>query len=55
VLAGIAQLGDDLTFRVDLDGKLAAGHYTMFVLIVVNGNSASADIRRIPVIIQSSP
>jgi len=55
VLAGTAALADDLTFQVDLDGKLATGRYTMVALIAVNGNVMNADIRRIPVFISSNP
>ena len=46
VLAGSSALGDDLTFRVDLNGKLTAGDYTLTALIAVNGNVMNADIRR---------
>ena len=46
VLAGISALSDDLTFWVDLNGKLTAGNYTVFALIAVNGNVMNADIRR---------
>ena len=51
VLAGTAALAGDLTFPVDLTGKLAAGRYTMAALIVVNGNVMNGDIRRIPVLV----
>ena len=46
VLAGFSALSDDLTFRVDLNGKLTAGSYTVIALIAVNGNVMNADIRR---------
>ena len=55
VLAGTADLADDSTFQVELDGKLAAGRYTIVALIAVNGNVMNADIRRIPVVISSNP
>jgi hypothetical protein len=49
VLAGAVAPSDDLTFQVDLSGKLAAGRYNMSALIAVNDNVMNADIRRIPV------
>jgi hypothetical protein len=49
VLAGSVALGDGTTFQIDLDGRLAAGNYTILALIAVNGNVANAAIRRIPV------
>jgi hypothetical protein len=55
VLAGTADLADDSTFQVELDGMLAAGRYTIVALIAVNGNVMNADIHRIPVVISSSP
>ncbi len=55
VLAGTAPMADDSTFQADLNGKLSAGRYTMFAMIVINGNTMNADIRRIPVFISSNP
>ena len=52
--SGVASLGEDATFRIDLNGRLAAGQYTMRALIVVNGNVINPDIRRIPIAISSS-
>jgi hypothetical protein len=46
VLAGLSALGDDSTFRIDLNGKLTTGSYTVIALIAVNGNVMNADIRR---------
>jgi hypothetical protein len=46
VLAGLSALGDDSTFRIDLNGKLTTGSYTIVALIAVNGNVMNADIRR---------
>jgi hypothetical protein len=48
VLAGIAASDDEVTFQIDLNGKLAAGDYTIMALIAVNGNTMNAAIRRIP-------
>jgi hypothetical protein len=53
VLANVALLGDDATFRIDLGGRLPAGQYTMLAVIAVNGNVMNPDIRRIPVVIAS--
>ena len=50
-LAGIARPQEDQTFRIELDGKLASGHYTVMVEIVVNGNAMNPEIERIPVVI----
>ena len=55
VLAGLVPVADDATFRVNLNGKLAAGRYTMHAEINVNGNAMNADIRKIDVFISSSP
>jgi hypothetical protein len=52
VLAGVARLGYDATFRVDLKGKLAPG---VLAEIIVNGNAMNAEIERIPVVISSNP
>ena len=51
VLSGVAAF--DVTFQIDLNGKLPAGDYTVMALIAVNGNATNADIRRIPVQIAS--
>jgi hypothetical protein len=49
ILAGIIAPNDELTFQLDLSGKLPAGRYTMSALIAVNENVMNAEIRRIPV------
>jgi hypothetical protein len=54
VLAGVAPLGQDATFRIDLGGRLPAGRYTMLAVIAVNGNVMNPDIRRIPIAIASN-
>ncbi|MCC6946177.1 MAG: hypothetical protein IT539_00285 [Bradyrhizobiaceae bacterium] len=54
VLAGTVGLANDLTFRVDFGGRLAAGRYTMVALIAVNENAMNAEIRRIPLQISSA-
>ena len=50
VQAGVAHLSGDGKFQVNLDRKLpAAGRYTMFAQITVNGNAMNGDIRQIPI------
>jgi hypothetical protein len=49
VLAGLARLAEDSTFRVDLKGKLQPGHYTVEAAAYLNGNTMNAQIRPIPV------
>jgi hypothetical protein len=53
VLAGVARLGTDATFRIDLFGKLASGSYTVLAEIVVASNAMNAEIRRIPLVVSS--
>jgi hypothetical protein len=48
VLAGVVALDDEVTFQIDLNGKLPIGNYTIMALIAVNGNAMNAAIRRIP-------
>jgi hypothetical protein len=48
VLAGTAMLGPDTNFQIDFKDRLPPGHYTIAVLIAVNGNVMNAEIRRIP-------
>ncbi|MGB9395131.1 MAG: hypothetical protein WCB32_10130 [Pseudolabrys sp.] len=48
VLAGVAVLNDEVTFQIDLNGKLPTGNYTIMALIAVNGNAMNAAIRHIP-------
>ncbi|HEY8872592.1 MAG TPA: hypothetical protein VIM52_06150, partial [Stellaceae bacterium] len=50
-LVGTALPGDDLTFAVELDDRLAPGRYTVMAQIVVNGNAMNPEIERIPVVI----
>jgi hypothetical protein len=50
-LVGTALPGDDLTFAVELDDRLAPGRYTVMAEIVVNGNAMNPEIERIPVVI----
>ncbi len=55
VLAGLASLADDATFRMNLNGGVAAGRYTVLAEINVNGNAMNADIQRIDVLISPDP
>jgi hypothetical protein len=48
VLAGVVALNDEVTFQIDLNGKLPSGDYTIMALIAVNGNAMNAAIRLIP-------
>jgi hypothetical protein len=50
-LTGAAPPREDLTFQVELDGKLQAGRYTVMAEIIVNGNAMNVAIERIPVVI----
>ncbi|OKO84776.1 hypothetical protein AC629_20460 [Bradyrhizobium sp. NAS80.1] len=55
VLTGAARLGEDLTFRIEFDGKLPPGQYDVMVEIIVNGDAMIAQIERIPVVIGGRP
>ena len=46
---------EDLTFPIELDGRLPAGQYTVMAEILVNGNAMNPEIERIPVVIGGSP
>ena len=48
VLAGLARLAEDSTFRVELKGRIQPGHYTVQAAAYLNGNAMNAEIRRIP-------
>jgi hypothetical protein len=50
-LTGIARPQEDLTFAIELDGRLPAGQYTVMAEILVNGNAMDARIEKIPVTI----
>ncbi len=55
VLAGTVAPQDDRRFRIDLDGRVPPGTYTVVAEILVNGNAMRADIARIPVTVGSPP
>jgi hypothetical protein len=50
-LIGVSLPREDLTFVVELDGRLPAGQYTVMAEILVNGNAMNSEIERIPVVI----
>jgi hypothetical protein len=54
VLTGAARPREDLTFQIELDGKLPPGQYIVMVEIIVNGDAMNAQIERIPVVIDGS-
>jgi hypothetical protein len=54
VLAGVAYPTDDLDFQIGLDDKLPPGTYAVMVEIIVNGNTMSAEISRIPVRVEGT-
>jgi hypothetical protein len=54
-LAGVSLPGEDLTFGIELDGRLPAGQYTVIAEILVNGNAMNSEIKRIPVVIGGKP
>jgi hypothetical protein len=47
VLAGQADIGDDLAFHLDLTGRLPPGRFTLAAEIAVNGNVMNAEIKRV--------
>jgi hypothetical protein len=46
-LAGIAALGPEARFQIDLGNRLLPGRYTLAVVMAVNGNVINAEIHRI--------
>jgi hypothetical protein len=54
-LAGVSLPREDLTFAVELDGRLPPGQYTVMAEILVNGNAMNLEIERIPVVIGGKP
>ena len=54
-LTGVSPPQEDLTFAVELDGKLPAGPYTVMAEILVNGNAMNSEIKLIPVMISGKP
>jgi hypothetical protein len=55
VLSGVATIGADAKFQVNVKGRLTPGRYTISAFIAVNGNAITPDIRRMPVVMSSSP
>jgi hypothetical protein len=54
-LTGVSLPQEDLTFAVELDGKLPAGPYTVMAEILVNGNAMNSEIKQISVVIGGKP
>jgi hypothetical protein len=54
-LIGASLLQEDLTFAIELDGRLPAGLYTVMAEILVNGNAMNSEIEHIPVVIGREP
>jgi hypothetical protein len=50
VLAGQADVADDLAFHLDLAGRLPPGRFTLAAEIAVNGNAMNAEIKRAPIV-----
>jgi hypothetical protein len=55
VLSGIVPIGADGKFLANFKARLPPGHYTISAFIAVNGNAMNPNIRRIAVVISSSP
>jgi hypothetical protein len=54
-LTGVSLAQEDLTFAIELDGRLPAGQYTVMAEILVNGNATNSEIERISVVIGRKP
>jgi hypothetical protein len=46
-LSGLATLGAEAGFQIDLGRHLPPGRYTLSMLMAVNGNVTNSDINRI--------
>jgi hypothetical protein len=55
VLAGQVPIADDGDFHVDVRGKVSAGDFMLFAQVIVNGNAANAEIKRVPIVFSSNP
>jgi hypothetical protein len=54
-LVGVSLPREDLTFAIELDGRLPAGQYTVMADILVNDNAINPEIERIPMVIGGKP
>ncbi len=54
VLAGVAPLGADKSFQIDVKNRLPPGRYTLSALIAVNGNVVNAEVHRSQFVMASS-
>jgi hypothetical protein len=55
VLAGQIPLAEDANFHIDVSGKLSPGDFILFAQVIVNGNAANAEIKRVPIVFPSNP
>jgi hypothetical protein len=55
VLAGQVPLAEDANFHLDVRGKLLPGDFVLFAQVIVNGNAANAEIKRLPIVFPSNP
>jgi hypothetical protein len=55
VLAGQVPLAQDASFHMDVSGKLLPGRFTLLAQMIVNGNAAKAEIKRVPIDITTNP
>src|SRR5262249_19920235 len=55
VLVGQVPLADDGNFHVDVRGKVSVGDFMVFAQVIVNGNAANAEIKRVPIVFSSNP
>jgi hypothetical protein len=54
-LAGVAAIGPDAGFKLDLKSRLPPGRYVLTALIAVNGNAMNAELHRMPFVATSQP
>ena len=54
-LADVSLPGQDLTFAIELDGRLPAGQSTVMAEILVNSNAMNSELQRIPLVIGREP
>jgi hypothetical protein len=55
VLAGQVPLAEDAKFHVHVSGVSLPDHFTLLAQMIVNGNTANAEIKRVPIVFPSNP
>ena len=55
VFAGQVPLKGDASFHVDLKGRLPSGQFTLHAQIIVNGNAAASEIKRVSIAVPPPP